>query len=54
VAAICTVTCVTLDDINLAKQIASRNPALVTPMTTVDQKENLARYQGDWVGTVEW
>jgi hypothetical protein len=47
-------TCVTLDAINLAKQIANGNPALGTPRTTLDQKENLARYQGDWVGTVEW
>jgi len=45
--------CVSLDAINLAKQIASENPALWALMTSLDQKENLAHYQGDSVNKVE-
>jgi len=38
---------------NLAKQIASENPALEIPKTSLDQKENLARSLRDLVSTVE-
>lgn len=39
---------------NLAKQIASESPAHGMPMTSLDQKENLARYRHDLVNTVAW
>jgi hypothetical protein len=38
---------------NLAKQIASESPALGVPMTSLGQKENLARSLRDLVSTVE-
>jgi len=42
-----------MNAINLAKQIASRNPDLAEVMTTLDRKENLARYQDDLANKVE-